>query len=216
MMLTQLLPALLPALWPKMLPSLLCSVAEPVLNKVIALDPSALARLQALQGRQLAFELTDLKLRVVLTAQSNGIWLNQHREVVDCVVTTNLASLRQLRDPSQLTRLIRENALDITGDLQQLQKFNDFFAKLNPDWAEHLSGYIGDAAAHKVALTLQQLQQLLQAKLQLADQSVTTLLQDELQLSPVSAELAQFSQQVSQLNARTEKLAQQLKQLKGK
>lgn len=211
-MLTQLLPSL----WPKMLPSLLCSVAEPVLNRVIALDPAALARLQSLQGRQLAFELTDLKLRVVLTAQPNGIWLNQHSEPVDCVVTTNLASLRQLRDPSQLTRLIRENALDITGDLAQLQKFNDFFAKLNPDWAEHLSGYIGDAAAHKVALTLQQLQQLIQTKLQLADQSVAALLQDELQLSPVAAELAQFSQQVSQLNARTEKLAQQLKQLKGK
>lgn len=211
-----MLTRLLPSLWPKMLPSLLCSVAEPVLNKVIALDPAALVRLQSLQGRQLAFELTDLKLRVVLTAQPNGIWLNQHREAVDCVVTTNLASLRQLRDPSQLTRLIRENALDITGDLAQLQKFNDFFAKLNPDWAEHLSGYIGDAAAHKVALTLQQLQQLIQTKLQFADQSMTALMQDELQLSPVSAELELFSQQVSQLNARTEKLAQQLKQLKGK
>lgn len=211
-MLTQLLPVL----WPRMLPSLLCSVAEPVLNKVIALDPAALPRLQALQGRQLAFELTDLKLRIVLTAQPNGIWLNQHQEPVDCVVTTQMASLRQLRDPSQLTRLIREEVLDIQGDLAQLQKFNDFFARLNPDWAEHLSGYIGDAAAHKVAITLQQLQQLLQMKLAQADQSVTSLLQDELQLSPVPAELAQFSLQVSQLSARTEKLAQQLKQLKGK
>jgi ubiquinone biosynthesis accessory factor UbiJ len=200
----------------QLLPTLLCSVAEPVLNKVIALDPAALTRLQALQGRQLALELTDLKLRVVLTAQPNGIWLNQHREAVDCVVTTNLSSLRQLRDPSQLTRLIRENALDITGDLQQLQKFNDFFSRLNPDWAEHLSGYIGDAAAHKVALTMQQMQQLIQARLQLADQSVTALLQDELNLSPVAAELEQFSQQVSFVNARTDKLAQQLQQLKGK
>lgn len=211
-MLSQLLPSFAPSL----LPSLLCSVAEPVLNKIITLDPAAKARLQTMQGRQLAFELTDIKLRVVLTAQANGIWLNQHREAVDCIVTTNMASLRQLRDPSQLTRLIRENALDIEGDLQQLQKFNDFFSKLNPDWAEHLSGYIGDAAAHKVAITLQQLQQLLQAKLQIAAQSMTALLQDELQLSPVGAELEHFSQQVSQLNARTEQLAQQLKQLKGK
>ena len=68
-MLNQLLPSLVPSL----LPSLLCSVAEPVLNKVITLDPAAFARLQSLQGRQLAFELTDLKLRIVLTAQANGI-----------------------------------------------------------------------------------------------------------------------------------------------
>ena len=198
-----------------LLPQLLCSIAEPVLNKVIALDPAALPRLQQLQGRQLAFELTDLKLRLVLTAQPNGIWLNQHQEQVDCVVTTNLASLRQLRDPSQLTRLIRENSLDIAGDLAQLQKFSHFFAALQPDWAEQLSVYVGDSLAHKIALTLQQLQRLLQAKLAATEQNFTEFCQDELQLTPVSAELQLFSRQVSQLDARTEQLARQLQQFKG-
>ena len=203
---------LLQLLWPQ----LLCTVAEPVLNKIIQLDPASAAALLQLQGRQLAFELTDIQLRLVLTAQPNGIWLNQHQEPVDCLVRTNVSSLKQLRDQSQLTRLIRENALDIDGDLQQLQKFSQFFAKLQPDWAQELSGYVGDAAAHKIDRTLRHLLLLLQHQLEQAEQNIGELLQDELQLSPVSAELAQFSQQVSQLHARTEKLAVQLAQHKEK
>lgn len=200
---------------PPLLPQLLLSIAEPVLNKIVSLDPDAAERLQQLQGRQLAVELTDLQLRLVLTVQPNGIWLNQHREKVDCALITNLQSLRQLTDPSQLTRLIRENALDIEGDLQLLQQFNQFFARLNPAWAEHLSGYIGDAAAHKVSLLLQQAQLLLRTKLAEADLVVTELAQDELQLSPHPSELQHFSQQVHQLAARTEQLARQLALIKG-
>lgn len=201
---------------PPLLPQLLISIAEPVLNKIVSLDPDAAERLQQLQGRQLAVELTDLQLRLVLTVQPNGIWLNQHQEKVDCALITNLQSLRQLTDPSQLTRLIRENALDIEGDLQLLQQFNQFFARLNPAWAEHLSGYIGDAAAHKVSLLLQQAQLLLRTKLAEADLVVTELAQDELQLSPHPSELQHFSQQVHQLAARTEQLARQLALIKGK
>lgn len=205
----------LPPFLPTLLPQLLLSIAEPMLNKIISLDPDATARLQPLQGRQLAVELTDLKLRLVFTAQANGIWLNQHQEKVDCAVITNLQSLRELKDPSQLTRLIRENALDIEGDLQHLQQFNQFFARLNPDWVEHLSGYVGDAAAHKLALLFQQCQQLLQAKLDQTGLVITELAQDELQLSPHHSELQHFSQQVHQLEARTEQLARQLASIKG-
>jgi len=204
---------------PALLPQLFCLIAEPLLNRLIRLDPAAQARLQGLQGRQLAVVLTDLKIRLVLTAQPNGIWLNQHQEAVDCVVSTRLDSLQQLQDPSQLTRLIREQALDIDGDLQQLQKFSQFFQQLQPDWAEHLSGYVGDAAAHRIASQLTQLLQLLQLKLQSAEQQLAALALEELRLSPVGAELAQFSTDVSQLQARTEQLArrlQQLSALKGK
>ncbi len=198
---------------PALIPQLCCLIAEPVLNAVIKLDPQAQARLQGLQGRQLAVVLTDLKVRLVLTAQPNGIWLNLHQEPVDCVVTTRLSSLKQLQDPSQLTRLIREEMLDIDGDLAQLQKFSQFFQQLNPDWAEHLSGYVGDAAAHRISSQISQLLQLLSLKLQQSEQQLAALALEELKLSPVGAELAQFSTEVSQLQARTEQLARRLQQL---
>jgi ubiquinone biosynthesis protein UbiJ len=174
------------------------------------MDPDALARLQRLQGKQLAVCLRGIDIRLVLTAQPNGIWLNSHQEAVDCSVETEFSALQQLSDPSQLTRLIRENKLQIDGDLQTLQQFSQFFQQLNPDWQERLSAFLGDAVAHKAARAIVALQQGIRNYLQQADQTIQELAQDELRLTPVAAEVQQFSREVSTLAGRTELLQRQL------
>ena len=146
---------MLKLLWP----GLLCTLGEKVLNPLVAMDPAAHHRLQRLQGKQLALQLRGVDFRLIITAQSNGLWLNSHQEPVDCAIATELSAIEQLSDPSQLTRLIRENKLQIDGDLQVLQQFSQFFQQLRPDWQEKLSSWIGDAAAHKAANAIQGLQQ---------------------------------------------------------
>lgn len=194
----------------QLLPALVCAVGEPLLNKIIQLDSQVQKRLQPLVGKQLAFELAELNWRLVLTAQPNGIWLNQHQETVDCSVRTKLGSLQQLTDPAQLTRLIRADELQIEGDLATLQKFSQFFSTLEPDWQEYLSGYLGDAPTHQIARILQHLSSQLRQKLQSHDQTLTELCQDELALTPAPAAVSEFSQQVSTLAGRTELLAQKI------
>lgn len=197
---------MLKLLWP----GLLCTLGEKVLNPLISMDPDALTRLQRLQGKQLAVCLRGIDIRLVLTAQQNGIWLNSHQEAVDCGVETEFSALQQLSDPSQLTRLIRENKLQIDGDLQTLQQFSQFFQQLNPDWQERLSALLGDAVAHKVARAIVALQQGIRNYLLQADQTIQELAQDELRLTPVAAEVQQFSREVSILAGRTELLQRQL------
>lgn len=196
-----------------LLPSLAVSLAEKLLNPVLRADPAALPALQKLQGRQLGFALRGLPLRLVFTAQPDGLWLNQHQEAVDCNIEADWQALQQLRDPSQLTRLIRQGQLDISGDIQTLQKFSQFFQQLNPDWEGWLASYIGDAPAHKAGLLLRAGISALQHHLQHSELALQELLQDELQLSPVASELNHFSNDVSQLAARTEQLQHQLLQL---
>ena len=128
-------------------------------------------------------------------------------------VQTDLASLRLLRDPSQLTRLIKADALHIDGDIQVAQQYSHFFQQLNPDWQQALSGYVGDAPAHKIARSLQQAHAYFSNKAEALGQMSTELAQDELNISPAPAELAQFSDAVSQLSARVDKLQQQLNAL---
>lgn len=193
-----------------LLPGLLCTVAEKVLNPVIGMDPDAQARLNRLQGKQFAVRLRGISLRLVFTAQQNGIWLNSHDEPVDCSMSADLSALQQLTDPSQLTRLIREDKLQIDGDLQTLQQFSQFFQQLNPDWQELLSVYLGDAVAYKVAGGIHLLQHSIRQYLQQTEQSCRELAQDELRLTPVAAEVQQFSKDVSAVAARTELLQRQL------
>lgn len=196
-----------------LLPQFACSLAESLVARLIAMDPDAIGQLKRLQGRQLAFRLKEWPHSIVLTASHDRIVFNQHEENVDCHISTDLASLKLLRDPSQLTRLIRNDALQIDGDIQVAQQYSHFFQALNPDWQQHLSGYVGDAMAHKLALSLQQIRQYINQKAELLSQDLTELAQDELRLSPCSGELSRFSDDVSQLAARADKLQQQLDKL---
>lgn len=193
-----------------LLPQLVCALAEKISSRLIAMDPAAAAGLTRLQGRQLAFSLKEWPTTLVLTASSDGILFNQHEDSVDCRIQTDLASLRLLRDPSQLTRLIKADALQIDGDIQVAQQYSYFFQNLSPDWQQSLSGYVGDALAHKIALSLSQLQRYISNRVSLLQQTGTELAQDELQLTPTATEMLQFSDAVSKLAARVELLQQQI------
>ncbi len=193
-----------------LLPQLICALAEKISSKLISMDPAAKANLTRLHGRQLAFTLKEWPARLVLTASDSGILVNQHDDAVDCHIQTDLASLRLLREPSQLTRLIKADALQIDGDIQVAQQYSYFFQQLSPDWQQSLSGYVGDAMAHKIAVSLSQLQRYISMRLILLQQSATELAQDELLLTPTTLEMMQFSDAVSQLAARVDLLQQQI------
>jgi ubiquinone biosynthesis protein UbiJ len=189
-----------------LLPQLICATLEKVLHKVVAMDPESPALLQKVQGKQLALQLQELPWRFVLSATADTLLLNQHNEKADCVIITDLATLQKLQDPSQLTRLIKQDKLQIEGDIQVAQQFSSMMQQLNPDWEQHLSGWLGDALAHKVATAIKQLQLYIQTQLLQMEQAAVELAQDELALSPTQAEMDQFSRDVSQLQARLEQL----------
>lgn len=190
-----------------LVPQLICATLEKVLHKVVAMDPASPALLQKVQGKQLALQLQELPWRFVLSATVETLLLNQHNEKVDCVIATDLATLQKLNDPSQLTRLIKQDKLQIEGDLQVAQQFSVLLQQLNPDWEQQLSGWLGDALAHKVATAIKQLQLYIQTQLQQLEQASVELAQDELALSPTQAEMNQFSRDVSQLQARLDVLS---------
>ncbi|MDX3772676.1 SCP2 sterol-binding domain-containing protein [Chromatiaceae bacterium AAb-1] len=198
-----------------LLPQIMCSAAETLLTRLIAMDPEARNRLARLQGKQLSFTLREMPLTIVLTATAETILFNQHNEPVDCAISTDLASLRLLRDPSQLTRLIKADVLQIEGDIQVAQQFSYFIQQLDPDWQQALSRYTGDALAHKISYLLHSLHSYLLLKQQQLEQLTTELVQDELQLSPTPTELQLFSEQVSQLHSSVELISQKIKQIQG-
>ncbi|SEA85810.1 ubiquinone biosynthesis accessory factor UbiJ [Alkalimonas amylolytica] len=192
-------------------PQLLCGLAEKALAEIIAMDPAAAARLQRLAGRQLAFQLSEFDWRLVLTATPNSLLLNLHDEAVDCAIRADLTSLKQLRDPNQLTHLLKKDAVQIDGDIQVAQQFSSFFQQLQPDWQVRTAQYLGDGLTHKLNRLLQQLTTFIQQKQQALQQMSLELAQDELQLTPNRLEVEQFSAEVSQLHARLERLQHQLK-----
>jgi ubiquinone biosynthesis protein UbiJ len=109
--------------------------------------------------------------------------------------------------------LIRQDALQLDGDLATLQKFSAFFQTLDPDWEEALSRWLGDAMAYRVGTALRQIQRAIHDKFTQQVDVATALLQDELRLTPVQIEFDLWQHDIRQLNQRTEQLARHIQAL---
>ncbi|CAM4058360.1 ubiquinone biosynthesis accessory factor UbiJ [Pseudoalteromonas byunsanensis] len=197
-----------------MINTLLTAAAERILNKILSLEPSLLASLGKIQHQVLAVEIRDWQQTFAITFTGHSFMLfNNYQEHVDCHISASIETLSQLKDPSQLTRLIRQGELDLEGNLHLAQAYSQIFSELDIDWAEHLSTYFGDAAAQ---LLVQQLRNTKQRTVHLDDVLKTTtigLFQDELKVTIHPIEMAQFKAHTRELKQHTAVLEQRINQL---
>ncbi|MCV5224257.1 SCP2 sterol-binding domain-containing protein, partial [Escherichia coli] len=65
-----------------------------------------------------------------------------------CYLSLNLSVLPELRDQANITRLIKQDKLELEGDIQLAQKFSQLMTDCKPDIEEWLSRVTGDVVAH--------------------------------------------------------------------
>lgn len=122
----------------------------------------------------------------------------------DAVLSLSLTALGLLKDPSSLTRYIREEKLDLSGDPQLVQAFSVLLGELDIDWEEELSRYTGDVLAHTLLRGARQARRLLGRELCRSQRQLAEYLTEEIRLAPGPLEVASFNDDV-------ELLAQQMK-----
>lgn len=192
------------------------ALIEPALNQALAYDPQSPAKLDKLHNKSLSVELIDIKLQLNLRVLNRRVYLSTNIEVFDCLVRTTLAEVRKLSDASVLTQLIKQDKLELEGDLSIAQGFSGLLVENSIDWQEWLSRYLGDGLSHKVAFHIKNLANLLKRKSIDFDYTLASALTDEVKLTPDSVEITQFSQRVDELSGRVEKLIHQVNQIKGR
>lgn len=128
-------------------------VIERIVNPLIKLDPGTYQRLAVLQGKQLRVNLAELPFAVVLAFAEDISVLtlakSEHGEY-DCEVQLTVDVLSQLKDSSQIPQLIQQKKLQLQGDITVAQDVSLLINKLEIDWEEQLSSYVGDIAAHQL------------------------------------------------------------------
>ncbi|MDC8832380.1 ubiquinone biosynthesis accessory factor UbiJ [Alteromonas gilva] len=197
---------------------LLTAAAENALNRLLALDPDARAALNALQGKRLIVELTDVAQRfaLVFSSQIDVLLLSDPVTEVskhECIIKTRLAVLPSLRDTSQLTRLIKAGELEVQGELAIAQDFSAVLQNLNIDWEEHLAVKTNDVVAHEVFSLMAKFGERLKLMSGKAEAILGSALTDEKQIAAHRLAVIHFSDQVSALRDDTERLAARLARL---
>lgn len=155
---------------------LFSDLLERGLNTLLKLDPDSKISLQKLKGKRLLVSINELSVDLVIVAsqQIDVLILERARldgrqtknrqtnarasgqtdpvtlEGADCYLKTSLFTLPELQDSSRLTHLIKQDKLQIEGDIQLAQAFSQLFLKLNIDWEEQLAKRTNDVLAYEV------------------------------------------------------------------
>lgn len=184
--------------------AMVTAVIETSLNRLLELDKQSPERLRKLAGKVLKLELRELKpLWFVFSGRRLDV-LAKFEWEADAVLSLSLTALGLLKDPSSLTRYIREEKLDLSGDPQLVQAFSVLLGELDIDWEEELSRYTGDVLAHTLLRGARQARRLLGRELCRSQRQLAEYLTEEIRLAPGPLEVASFNDDV-------ELLAQQMK-----
>ena len=202
-------------------------LAEFGANEVLQLDDEHQTYLQPLSGKSLALTLlpieqtiqlqfTDSRIDIILPTESDS-GLNKDSDTEldndlksDCHLTIQLSAIAQLRDSNQLTTLIKQDKLDIKGDLSVAQNLSALVNGLDLDLTEILTNKIGDVPAHTIMGTASSVINYTKYVKQHLDITLGEALIEEKQLVASPLALANFSDEVTDTRYWCDRLAARL------
>lgn len=191
---------------------------EAGLNKVLALDATALPRLAALQGRVIAVDCTAPALRLFLLPGADGLRLAGHWEApADCTLRAPAGRLLELAVRRDKSAVLHAPDVELDGHSACLLDLAATLQDLELDWEGALAEWLGPLGAVALARPLQGAGQwsgdaLASLRLNLADwlAEEARLLAGRQEAEARFAELDDLKLALDRLEARSERLARRL------
>lgn len=188
-----------------MLPLPMLQMLEPMLNKLLALDPASASRLPLLHGKPLRIVLQPLGSALTLAVVDGQLRFLAADAVAAITLT---GSLQDFLQAAGNRGELSAGSLQVQGDVGAAQRWQQFFTDLQPDWEEELSKYLGDIAGPQLAAVLRSISSWLQQALRQLQQTGVEYVQEEARLLVPPAELQQFLTEVDRLRDDAERLLQ--------
>ncbi|MFT5997312.1 MAG: ubiquinone biosynthesis protein UbiJ [Glaciecola sp.] len=143
----------------------------------------------------------------------NGPSALQHNE---CWVSISVFAIDKLKQNNQMTKLIKAGKLDFAGDLGILQSVSRLFDKLDIDFEEVLSKYVGDAAAYQFNTSGKKVAASMTSQFALLSKTLADAALDQKPIGVRPIMLINFSDEVNILRADVDRLEAKLAQLELK
>ncbi len=196
--------------------SLITAGTEQAFNTLLWRDKALKPARQRLQGKVLRVVLQEFSTPLVLVFSEQQVdVLGQWDAEADCTVITRIAVLPVLRDRQQLTRLIRQNDLEVQGDIQVVQNLVSLLDMAELDPAELLAPWMGDVAAEGIGRFLREGGQFLKNRLARQQRYIADTLTEEWRMAPGPLEVAWFSEETQALETAATALLRRLEKLEG-
>ncbi len=197
---------------------------ETLINQLLTLDPDSQQRLQKLNHASLSVFIDGVSDgltlhfadRVEVSVESNSFeQLAAQMGARQCCIKTHLSVLPQLKETSQLTRLIQQQQLFLEGDIHVAQQASELFRQLDIDWEEQLARHTGDVVAHQAFSFTNKLFTSLSAMTAKGQRVVANAVVEEKELAAHKLAVIHFCDEVSDLRNDVERFEVRLAQLES-
>ncbi len=193
--------------------STLAAALETALEIYLKQDPVALQQCSTLEGRVIALEFTGLDLTLYFIPGTEGILVTGYYE--------GEPDTRLIGSPFGFARLTlgpREDALfkgavEIQGDTETGQQFQDVLSSVDWDWEEQLSKLTGDVIAHQAGSMVRKAANFISNSRDTLRQDISEYLQEEARLLPARIEIGYFLEEVDQLRTNVDRVAARVNRL---
>jgi ubiquinone biosynthesis protein UbiJ len=194
-------------------PALLTAALESAFDLYLKQDPDALKRCPALQDNVIAVNFTGTDFTLYFLPDAEGIKVLTHYEgEPDTLLRGTPAGFARLALEAREDALFH-GAVEISGDTETGQQFQDLLTGVDWDWEEQLSKLTGDTIAHQVGELARKGRQWLTGSSETLQQDLTEYLQEEARLLPTRTELNLFLDEVDQLRSDTDRLSARVERL---
>ena len=186
------------------------------LNRVLAMDSTALPRLARLSGRVIAVECVAPPLQLFILPSASGLQLAaQWTGEPDCRLRAPASSLLRLATSTDKTRILHSPEVSLEGDSAALLELAGILQDLELDWEYELARWVGSQllGGHLRSRVNWSSQALDSLRLNLADylSEESRSLVGQREADARFAELDRLKLALDRLDARIERLAQRPK-----
>jgi ubiquinone biosynthesis protein UbiJ len=191
----------------------LAAALETALDLFLKQDPHALRRCIALEGKIIGLDISGLGLSLYFLPGSDGIQVSSHYGGdVDARLTGSPFGFARLALGSREDALFK-GAVEIKGDTEIGQQFQDLLADTDWDWEEQLSHITGDIIARQIGNAARLSGKFITDSRNTLEQDVSEYLQEEARLLPTRGEVDNFLEDVDQLRSDTDRLNARIERL---
>jgi len=191
----------------------LCAAIELLVNQALSLNLSGKSDLDKLEQKTLILYLQEIGFPLSFTIAAQKVLVNTLTEDADCTINTSINTLLLLKKEQQLTELIKQDKLDIIGDIKVAQQFAHIAETLNIDWQSELAKHIGDIPTYKLSQAGKSLGDKFKFAAQQIQADASEWLVHEKRLVVTKSQLTHFNQQVTEIERQVEQLIRKTEQL---
>ncbi len=191
------------------------TIIEELGNRLIRLDPETLTGLGELHGKVIRIEFVGTAKTLYILPSAAGLRLHAaHDAEPDVTLRGELAVFARLAFGGGA--MPRAGALQISGDIELGQRFQQVLRGIDIDWEEHAAHLVGDVLAHRLGRAARGAHAWQAQAARTLGLDVTEYLQEESRILPTRREVEVFLNAVDALRAGADRLEQRVARLRAR